>query len=60
MKVALDTNRYTDLCRGTASVVETVEIADKVWLPFIALGELRAGFAVRNQGPALPFSRPPD
>jgi tRNA(fMet)-specific endonuclease VapC len=51
VKLALDTNRYTDLCRGDASVVETVERADDVWLPFIVLGELRAGFAVGSQGP---------
>ena len=51
MRLALDTNRYTDLCRGNVSVVERVELADEVWLPFIVLGELRAGFAVGNQGP---------
>jgi len=51
VKLALDTNRYTDLCRGNVSVVEIVEFADEVWLPFIVLGELRAGFAVGNQGP---------
>ncbi len=51
MRLALDTNRYTDLCRGESSVVETVEHADQVWLPFIVLGELRAGFAVGAQGP---------
>ena len=51
MKLALDTNRYTDLCRGNAAIVETVEQADEVWLPFIVLGELRAGFAVGSQGP---------
>jgi tRNA(fMet)-specific endonuclease VapC len=51
MKLALDTNRYTDLCRGIRSVVETVERADEVWLPFIVLGELRAGLAVGSQGP---------
>lgn len=51
MRLALDTNRYTDLCRGDALVVETVELADEVWLPFIVVGELRAGFAVGNQGP---------
>lgn len=50
MKLALDTNRYTDLCRGVASVVETIELAEEVWLPFIVLGELRAGFAVGSQG----------
>ena len=51
MKLALDTNRYSDLCRGDASVAEAVELADEVWLPFIVLGELRAGFIVGNQGP---------
>jgi tRNA(fMet)-specific endonuclease VapC len=51
VRLALDTNRYTDLCRGNPSVVETVELADQVWLPFIVLGELRAGFAVGSQGP---------
>ena len=51
MKLALDTNRYTDLCRGVESVVEAVELAEEVWLPFIVLGELRAGFAIGTQGP---------
>ena len=51
MRLALDTNRYTDLCRGDRSAVETIELADEVWLPFIVLGELLAGFAVGSQGP---------
>jgi tRNA(fMet)-specific endonuclease VapC len=51
MRIALDTNRYTDLCRGDTSVIETVETAGEVWLPFIVVGELRAGFAVGTQGP---------
>jgi tRNA(fMet)-specific endonuclease VapC len=51
VKLALDTNRYTDLCRGDVAVIETVELAEEVWLPFVVLGELRAGFAVGSQGP---------
>ena len=51
MRLALDTNRYTDICRGDAAVLEIVETADEVWLPFIVLGELRAGFAAGTQGP---------
>lgn len=51
MRLALDTNRYTDLCRGDRAVVEVIELADEVWLPFIVLGELRAGFAAGTQGP---------
>lgn len=50
MRLALDTNRYTDLCRGDESVVKAVENADEVLLPFIVIGELRAGFAVGKQG----------
>lgn len=46
MRVSLDTNRYRDLCEGDAQVVETVERAESVYLPFVVLAELRAGFAV--------------
>ena len=49
--LALDTNRYTDLCRGNARAVEIVEAADAIWLPFVVLGELLAGFAAESQGP---------
>jgi len=49
--LALDTNRYTDLCRGDPQVLENVEAADAVWLPFIVIGELRAGFAAGREGP---------
>ena len=51
MKLALDTNRYTDFVRGEASVAGIVEMADEVWLPVIVIGELRAGFAAGSQGP---------
>lgn len=50
MRVALDTNRYTDLCRGDEHVVEVVETAEDVYLPFVVVGELRAGFAVGRRG----------
>jgi tRNA(fMet)-specific endonuclease VapC len=51
VRLALDTNRYTDLCRGEQHVIEIVERADEVWLPVIVVGELRAGFAAGSQGP---------
>jgi tRNA(fMet)-specific endonuclease VapC len=44
VKVAVDTNRYVDLCRGVAETVEVLETADVVILPFVVLAELRAGF----------------
>ena len=43
--MALDTNRYTDLSRGDGFIVNLVATADEIWLPFVVLGELRAGFA---------------
>lgn len=45
MRIALDTNRYVDLCRGTAATVRLVSTADSVFLPFVVVAELRAGFA---------------
>ena len=44
MKVALDTDRYVDLCRGAAETVTLLEEAEAVLLSFVVLGELRAGF----------------
>lgn len=46
MRVALDSNRYSDMISGDEAVAEIVEKAEAVYLPFIVLGELRAGFAV--------------
>lgn len=50
MRVALDTNRYTDLCRGEREVVRLLEEAERVYLPFVVLAELRAGFAAGTHG----------
>ena len=44
MKVALDTNAYVDFCRGVPSVVSILQSAHLIYLPYIVLGELRAGF----------------
>jgi len=46
MRLALDTNRYTDFCRDIDGVAEELERAERVYVPFIVVGELRAGFAV--------------
>ncbi len=46
MKLALDSNRYTDLCRGipeVVEVVEVVEVAAEIYVPLIVLAEERAG-----------------
>ena len=44
MNVALDTNRYVDLCKGVAATVAILEEAEAILLP-VVVGELRAGFA---------------
>ncbi len=44
MRLALDTNRYVDFCRGDRHAVERVQEADRIYLPFVTLAELRAGF----------------
>jgi tRNA(fMet)-specific endonuclease VapC len=44
MRVALDTHRYVDLCKGVDETTEILEQADEILMPFAVLGELRAGF----------------
>ena len=46
MRIALDTNRYVDLCKGVEDAVAVVSTAEAVFLPFVVVGELRAGFAL--------------
>jgi tRNA(fMet)-specific endonuclease VapC len=45
VRVALDTNRYVDLCKGVVETLTLLEEAEAVVVPFVVLGELRAGFA---------------
>ncbi len=49
MRVAIDSNRYTDFCRGVPAVVEVLEAAIEIYMPLIVLGEQRAGFAFGTQ-----------
>ena len=44
MRIAIDTNRYVDLCKGIDETMALLEEAEAVLLPFVVLGELRAGF----------------
>lgn len=52
VRLALDTNRLTDLLRGDEVVAHLVATAERVFVPFIVLGELRAGFSLGTQGAA--------
>jgi len=44
MRIALDTNRYVDFCRGVEEVLQTFRRAERIFVPFVVLAELRAGF----------------
>lgn len=52
MKLALDTNRYTDLANSVPEVVRTLEEADAIYMPFTTIAELRGGFAAGTRGKA--------
>jgi predicted nucleic acid-binding protein len=43
VRVALDTNRYVDLCKEVEQTVSLLEEADAIQLPFVVIGKLRAG-----------------
>lgn len=44
VRVALDTNRLTDLFRGDAGLAEHLGGCDEVWIPLPVLAEIKAGF----------------
>lgn len=44
MRVALDTNRLTDLFQGDSDLADLLEICDEVWIPLVVIGEIKAGF----------------
>ena len=44
MRIALDTNRLTDLFQGDANLAAFLGGCDEVWIPFVVLAEMKAGF----------------
>jgi len=44
LRIALDTNRYTDYVTGIAAGQDAVVRAAEVYLPFVVLAELRGGY----------------
>jgi tRNA(fMet)-specific endonuclease VapC len=49
MKLAVDSNRYTDFCTGDEKAVQIIRSAEEIHMPLIVLAELRAGFANGNR-----------
>lgn len=48
MKILIDTNRYSDFAKGEKTAVETFTTADRIFVPFVVVAELRAGFRSRT------------
>lgn len=44
MRILIDTNRYRDFCTSVPEAVECCRAAERIFLPFVTLAELRAGF----------------
>lgn len=44
MNLLVDTNRYSDFCKGDAKSVKIIQRARQIFLPLMVLAELRAGF----------------
>lgn len=64
MRVLLDTNRYRDFCAGDADLLDLVQRAERLYLPFVVVAELRAGFlsgtvARRNEAVLTRFLNSP-
>ena len=64
MRLLIDTNRYTDFARGDHEVVDRLRRAAGVYVPFVVVGELRAGFvcgsrASRNEANLTRFLSAP-
>ena len=49
MRVALDTNRLTDLFQGDAALADQLGSCEEVWIPLVVLGEVKAGFLGGSQ-----------
>jgi tRNA(fMet)-specific endonuclease VapC len=42
--IAIDTSRYRDFCANEPAAVDRLQTVEQVFLPFVVLAELRAGF----------------
>jgi len=43
IRVALDTNRLTDLFQGDSTLAARLDTCEEVWIPLFVLGEIKAG-----------------
>jgi predicted nucleic acid-binding protein len=52
VRIAIDTNRYVDFARNVPDALERLRQADQVFIPFVVLAKLRAGFLGGSKGEA--------
>jgi len=45
VRILIDTNRYRDFCDAWEEAISVLRRAEAIFIPFVVLGELRAGFA---------------
>lgn len=50
MRIAIDTNRYRDFCDNDTEALSIFQRAERIAVPFVVLGELRAGFMAGSKG----------
>ena len=44
MRILVDTNRYRDFCENVPEVLKIFQRAERIFVPFVVLAELKAGF----------------
>lgn len=49
MNLVIDTNRYRDFCEGDEGSLKRFRLATRIYMPFVVLAELRAGFTCGTQ-----------
>ena len=49
IRVALDTNRLTDLFRGDSALADRLASCEEVWIPLFVFAEMKAGFCGGTQ-----------
>ena len=52
LRIAVDVNRYVDFARGVEEAVVCMRRAGQIYLPFVVLAELRAGFRAGQRAKA--------
>ena len=52
MRLLLDSNRFTAYCSGGPQVVDRLDSAVQIWIPFVVLAEIRLGARLLKRGDA--------